>query len=67
MCGIAGMVGTGANAALVIRMNVAHPDGDSLWSARGIPMGGQPLKITRKIENFAANVNTNNCHLQTLN
>ena len=40
MCGIGGMVGPGADAAVVARMMVAQrhrgPDGDGLWSGAGV-------------------------------
>ena len=49
MCGIAGMVGPGADAAVVARMIAAQqhrgPDGEGLWSASGVVLGHRRLKI----------------------
>lgn len=49
MCGIAGVVGPGANADLVANMNGTQrhrgPDGDGLWSAPGVSLGHRRLKI----------------------
>ncbi len=49
MCGIAGMVGPGADAAVVARMTAAQrhrgPDGDGLWSTMGVALGHRRLKI----------------------
>jgi len=49
MCGIAGMVGPGADASVVARMTAAQrhrgPDGDGLWSGPGVTLGHRRLKI----------------------
>src|SRR5574338_202157 len=49
MCGIAGMVGPGADAAMVARMIAAQkhrvPDGEGFYSADGIALGHRRLKI----------------------
>jgi asparagine synthase (glutamine-hydrolysing) len=49
MCGIAGMVGPGADATVVANMAAAQrhrgPDGDGLWSALGVALGHRRLKI----------------------
>ena len=49
MCGIGGMVGPGADAAVVARMMLAQrhrgPDGDGLWSGAGVVLGHRRLKI----------------------
>lgn len=49
MCGIAGMVGPGADAAVVALMTEAQrhrgPDGDGLWRAPGVVLGHRRLKI----------------------
>jgi asparagine synthase (glutamine-hydrolysing) len=49
MCGIAGMVGPGANSSVVARMTDAQrhrgPDGEGSYSARGVALGHRRLKI----------------------
>jgi asparagine synthase (glutamine-hydrolysing) len=49
MCGIAGMVGPGANARIVARMTAAQahrgPDGEGLWSAPSVALGHRRLKV----------------------
>ena len=49
MCGIAGMVGAGADAAIVARMTAVQrhrgPDGEGLWSSPGVVLGHRRLKI----------------------
>ena len=49
MCGIAGMVGPGADPAIVARMTATQrhrgPDGDGLWSSAGVALGHRRLKI----------------------
>ena len=49
MCGIAGMVGPGADPAVVARMTLAQehrgPDGEGFYSATGVALGHRRLKI----------------------
>ena len=49
MCGIAGMVGPGADVRTVARMTAAQrhrgPDGEGLWSAPGVALGHRRLKV----------------------
>ena len=49
MCGIAGIVGPGANPAVVAQMTAIQrhrgPDGEGLWSAPGVVLGHRRLKI----------------------
>src|SRR5215475_1428026 len=49
MCGIAGMVGPGADVITVAHMTAAQrhrgPDGEGLWSAPGVALGHRRLKI----------------------
>jgi len=49
MCGIGGMVGPGADAAVVAGMMAAQrhrgPDGDGLWLGAGVVLGHRRLKI----------------------
>jgi asparagine synthase (glutamine-hydrolysing) len=49
MCGIAGMVGPGADARIVARMTAAQahrgPDGEGLWSAPSVALGHRRLKV----------------------
>jgi asparagine synthase (glutamine-hydrolysing) len=49
MCGIAGMVGPGADPAIVARMTTAQkhrgPDGEGFYSTMGVALGHRRLKI----------------------
>ncbi len=49
MCGVAGIVGPGADANVVARMTDAQrhrgPDGHGLWSSSGVALGHRRLKI----------------------
>src|SRR5712691_9961039 len=49
MCGIAGMVGPGADPAIVRRMMAAQehrgPDGEGVWSGPDVVLGHRRLKI----------------------
>jgi len=49
MCGLAGMIGPGANTYIVTRMMEAQqhrgPDGEGLWSEPGIAIGHRRLKV----------------------